>query len=145
MTMLKKWHIIFLALDVMINARMVFMLSEYVRVRLIEEMHSRKFTQFTKFARSLNLDEQWVRTKLIEPEREGNREISLDDLSLFAERLGIPVCSLFPLEIGDVIKKMPIGEFLLSICKVEIEERVRTEVERYLKEHPVIKEIAKQK
>jgi len=132
-----------LALDAIMDKRMVPMLGEYVRVRLIEEMHSRKFDQFTKFARSLNLDEQWVRTKLIEPGREGKRDISLDDLSLFAERLKIPVCSLFPFEIGDVIRKMPIGEFLLSICKVEIEDRVRIEVEKYLKEHPIIKEIIK--
>lgn len=119
------------------------MLSEYVRVRLIEEMHARKFTQFTKFARSLGLEDQWVRSKLMEAGREGKRDISLDDLSLFAEKLKIPVCSLFPLEISDVIRKMPIGEFLLSICKAEIEDRVRIEVEKYLKEHPVIKEIIK--
>ena len=136
MTLLKNWNIIILALDVMINARMVFMLSEYVRVRLIEEMHSRKFTQFTKFARNLSLEEQWVRSKLMEPGREGKRDISLDDLSVFADKLKIPVCSLFPLEIGDVIRKMPIGEFLLSICKSEIEDQVRIEVEKYLKEHP---------
>jgi len=120
----------------MINARMVFMLSEYVRVRLIEEMHSRKFTQFTKFARSLSLEEQWVRSKLIEPGREGSRDISLDDLSVFAERLKISVCSLFPLEIYETIKKIPVGEFLYSICKAEIEDRVRIEVAKYLKDHP---------
>ena len=129
----------------MINARMVFMLSEYVRVRLIEEMHSRKFTQFTKFARSLSLEEQWVRSKLMEPGREGKRDISLDDLSMFADKLKIPVCSLFPLEIGDTIRKMPIGDFLLSICRSEIEDRVREEVKKYLEDHPVIKEIFKKK
>ena len=131
-----------LVLDVMIDARMVFMLSEYVRARLIEEMHSRKFIQFTKFARSLNLDEQWVRSKLIDPEREGGREISLDDLAVFADKLKIPVCSLFPLEIYETIKKIPIGEFLFSICGAEIEERVRAEIDKYLKVHPIIKEDA---
>ena len=129
----------------MINARMVSMLGEYVRIRLIEEMHARKFTQFTKFARNLRLDEQWLRSKLMEPGREGKRDISLDDLSLFAERLKVPVCSLFPMEISDVIRKMPIGEFLLSICKAEIEDRVRVEVEKYLKEHPVFKEAIEKK
>jgi hypothetical protein len=103
-----------LFLDILMNIRMVFMLGEYVRARLIEEMHVRKFTQFTKFARSLKLDEQWLRSKLMEPGREGSRDISLDDLSLFAERLKIPVCSFFPMEINDVIRKMPIGEFLVS-------------------------------
>ena len=119
------------------------MLSEYVRARLIEEMHARKFMKYAAFARSLKLDEQWVRSKLIEPGREGSREISLDDLSVFADRLKISVCSLFPIEIYETIKKIPIGEFLFSICKDEIEERVRTEIEKYIKDHPVIKEIIK--
>ena len=132
-----------MALDEIMEMRTEVMLGEYVRARLIEEMHSRGFMKYTEFARSLNLDEQWVRTKLIEPGREGKRDISLDDLSLFAERLKIPVCSLFPIEIGDIIRKMPIGEFLLSICKAEIEDRVRIEVEKYLKDHPIIKEIIK--
>jgi len=121
------------------------MLGEYVRIRLIEEMHARKFTQFTKFARNLRLDEQWLRSKLMEPGREGKRDISLDDLSLFAERLKVPVCSLFPMEISDVIRKMPIGEFLMSICGVEIENRVRMEIEKYLKEHPIFSEVIEKK
>jgi len=112
------------------------MLNEYVRMRLIAEMHSRNFKKYTEFARSLGLDEQWVRSKLIEPGREGKRDISLSDLSVFADKLNIPVCSLFPVEIHETIKKIPIGEFLFSICKAEIEEAVRTEVEKYLKEHP---------
>ena len=118
------------------------MLSEYVRVRLIEEMKSRNFMKYTEFARSLNLDEQWVRSKLIDPGREGSREISLDDLAVFADKLSIPVCSLFPLEIYETIKKIPIGEFLFSICKAEIEERVRVEIDKYLKGHPITKEDA---
>ena len=99
--------------------------------------------KYSGFAHNLSLSEQWVRSKLLEPGREGKRDISLDDLSLFAERLKISVCSLFPLEIGDVIRKMPIGEFLISICKTEIEDRVRIEVKKYLEDHPIVKEIIK--
>ena len=121
------------------------MLGEYVRRRLIEEMRTQGFVKYSEFAQKLNVPERWLRSKLLEFGRGGKRKLSLDDLSLFAERLKIPVCSLFPIEIGDVIRKMPIGEFLLSICKAEIEDRVRVEVEKYLKEHPVFKEAIEKK